>query len=288
MIYIAKRISVGNVVVLGACLGLIVFIYWQVIQDISAIALVDIDRGYVVVAPLVAGYLAWLRRSRWRNSRRSPSIAGPVVILAAMFVSHLGNDYDIIILWQSGFVIAVLGLLISFYGLGLLRDFFVPILAAFLILPVPGSVRDAVAVPLQASAAYLTTLILEVANVNVMQIGNIVEVNGVMVTIGEACDGMRLMLPIGLSMFAFVFSLPLKMEYRIVLVILSIPVAFVCNVIRLVVTSIAFGFFPESASFVHDAGGWVVIPCAVLSLYGCLRIIQWLDLPVSRWRLAIE
>lgn len=269
-------------------LVLIGFIYWTPIADILKIAMTEADRGYVIIAPFVAAYLAWLRRSRWRNTRRGPSLLGPPIILMASVVSYVGYDFDVMFMWHSGAVIGFLGLLVSFFGVRLLRDFIVPIIAMFALIPVPGTLREAIAFPLQEAAASLTVLVLNISNINAVQMGNIVEINEVMVTIGEACDGMRLMLPIGLCIYLFVFSLPLKSGTRFILILLSAPVAFLCNVGRLVITALAFGFYPESADIVHDAGGWFVIPCAVISVYGCMRLVQWLDFPVSRWRLAIE
>jgi hypothetical protein len=37
---------------------------------------------------------------------------------------------------------------------------------------------------------------------------------------------------------------------------------------------------------VHDIGGWLMLPIAVLLLLGLLRFVEWLDVSVSKWRLV--
>jgi hypothetical protein len=37
---------------------------------------------------------------------------------------------------------------------------------------------------------------------------------------------------------------------------------------------------------VHDISGWGMIPLSIVILLGLLRLIEWLDIPVSRWRLV--
>ncbi len=72
----------------------------------------------------------------------------------------------------------------------------------------------------------------------------------------------------------------------IFLIASSVPVALACNVLRLVPTSLGYGYVPEHAVLIHDVGGWLMIPAAIAVLLGLLRLVAWLDIPVSRWRLV--
>lgn len=69
------------------------------------------------------------------------------------------------------------------------------------------------------------------------------------------------------------------------LLLISIPVALVCNVFRLVPSALAYGYLPEFAEMVHDIGGWLMIPLSIGILLLMLRLVEWLDISVSRWRL---
>ena len=42
------------------------------------------DNGYIMIVPIVAAYLAWIRRSRFRYVRRRPSFSGVALVLIAV------------------------------------------------------------------------------------------------------------------------------------------------------------------------------------------------------------
>ena len=134
-------------------------------------------------------------------------------------------------------------------------------------------------------ATEVTSFVLQLLGVNAVDTGSLI-INGALVAVGEACNGMRLILPLAIVMYAFVFSLPLRWMTRGVLLFLCIPVALVCNVVRLVPTALAYGYLPEHAVVIHDLGGWLMIPLALLMLVGFLRMLAWMDISVSRYRLV--
>lgn len=97
---------------------------------------------------------------------------------------------------------------------------------------------------------------------------------------------MRLVMPIAIVMYTVVYSLPLRRAARLLLILASVPIALACNILRLIPTSLAYGFMPERAELIHDIGGWLMLPIAVLLLLGLLRFVEWLDVSVSKWRLV--
>ena len=71
------------------------------------------------------------------------------------------------------------------------------------------------------------------------------------------------------------------------LLILSPFVALLCNVIRLVPTSMVYGYGSVTAAEqFHDLAGWVMLPIALGLMVTVLRLLDWLELPVRQWRLA--
>ena len=277
--------SVVRFLICGISVGLAAQLYRAPILDIMAIANRSPDNSYVFLVPLLVAYLAWLRRSRYRLADFKPSILGPIFVAGSWILFMTGIEFDVVIFWHMAFLVALLGIMISLFGKKILRDFLPAILVAFAVVPIPGSVRTNVSLPLQSLASEVTAMILGVANVPADRVGNLIEINGVAVAVGEACNGMRLLVPLGLVIYTFVFSLPLNPITRAILIASSVPVALTCNVLRLVPTSLAYGYLPKQAELVHDIGGWLMIPIAIAVLLGLLRLVAWLDIPVSRWRL---
>lgn len=267
---------------------LIALVYREQFLDILGIAIGGIDRGYVLLVPPVAAYLMAIRWSRMRRNRKSNQGGwlGFLLVASSFLFAWIGHDRDLLAVWHLAPFIAFVGVFIAALGV---RSILV-LAPGFVILPftvpLPGMIRQKLAQPLQAMATEVTSWVLNLLGVDAMRVGNLLEINGVQVAVGEACNGMRLILPLAIVMYAFVFSLPLRAGTRTLLLALCLPVAMACNVIRLVPTALAYGYMPDHASAVHEIGGWIMIPLAIGMLVGLLRLMAWADLSVSRFRLV--
>ena len=78
--------------------------------------------------------------------------------------------------------------------------------------------------------------------------GNVLVINNEQIAVGEACNGMRMVFALVLVAYAFVFSSPLKMTTRLVLLVLSPLAALICNVVRLIPTSLVLGYSTASVA----------------------------------------
>lgn len=245
------------------------------------------DSGYVLLAPLAVVYLVWLRRSRLQYVRYRPSFWGPVIVAAGLLLTAWGFDSDVLIAWQGGIIVAMIGCVVSMTGPGVVRQFAPAFVAMFMMLPMPGRIVQQFSVPLQSLATGLTEEILRFLQADVARLGNQLIVNGTPIAVGETCNGMPMTLTLGLVIFVLVFSLPLRNGARLALLLLSPFIALFCNVLRLVPTSIMFGMDdPAAAELVYSWSGLAMIPIAILMLIGSLRFLNWLDLPITTWRLV--
>ena len=128
---------------------------------------------------------------------------------------------------------------------------------------------------------------LELFGVSAVKSGNVLVINGEQVAVGEACNGMRMVFALTLVVYAFVFGTPLKASMRLLLISLSPLIALACNVVRLVPTSLLYGYTTiERAQAFHDIAGWVMLPVALAALGLVLRTMRWLEFPVVRFRLV--
>lgn len=266
--------------------ALAALIFKEPVADLVSMIRSDPSKGYIYTVPLVFIYLSWLRKERFRLYQVQSSFFGPVMLVIALLAMVVGESMHFRFLFQMSIVFLFVAAALTFLGsrvvIAALPAFFV----LFFLVPLPGSVRQWLAVPLQNFATEVTVFVLGVLGVPAVRMGNLIEINGAAVAVGEACDGMRLVIPLALVIYGFVFSLPMKMHLRILLILVSIPVALACNVIRLVPTAMAFGYLPEYANQIHDVGGWAMIPLAIILMSAFIKTLAWLDVSVSRWRLV--
>lgn len=243
--------------------------------------------AYIFLVPFAVAYLVWLRRSRLQYVRYHPSFAGPALVAFGLFLTWWGFDRDVLISWHAGVFVSMLGCIVSMTGLRVLKQFMPAAVALFMMVPVPGRITQAASIPLQSLATGMTEEFLRFFSVDVVKLGNQLLINGEPIAVGETCNGMSMLLTLGLVSFVFVFSLPLRNRARLVLILLSPVVALLCNVLRLVPTSLLFGMEePTAAAAVYGWSGVAMIPLTIAMLLAVLKLLRWLDLPITRWRLV--
>ena len=279
----------GTIALLLVMLGLCVWTHRTPLHDILDIGLTDEEQSHIFLVPFIAAWLLWLRRGRVRWVRFRPSPWGLLAVAAGYLLSWWGFETGTQIAWHAGAGLSILGVLFSLTGLEPLRQFAPVIGVLVFALPVPGGIRQAIAIPLQGMATAVTQAMLELFGVASTRLGSVLVINGEQIAVGEACNGMRMVFAFFLVVYAFAFSTPLKLSTRLVLLSMSPVIALLCNVIRLVPTSLIFGYDNAGrAEWFHDLSGWVMLPLALIVLVSILRLFKWLELPVTPFRLALQ
>lgn len=284
-----KAWNIRDFALLAFLIALGAWLLRQPLADIFSIGLRDEEQSHIFLAPAVAAWLLWLRRTRLRYVMVQPSLLGPLVVAIGWVISWWGFQTGTQIAWHGGAVLALVGIPLSMTGSTPLHILAPVFLVLVFMLPIPGEIRHRIAHPMQELATGVTHSVLQVIGVSAVRSGNVLIINGEQVAVGEACNGMRMVFALTLVVYAFAFSSPLRMGTRIVLLGLSPAIAVVCNVIRLVPTSLIFGHgSAEMAERFHDLAGWVMLLVALAMLGGVLRLIRWLEFPVMSFRLASQ
>lgn len=255
--------------------------------DIYHIAVTDEEASHILLVPVVAAWMFWVRRARLRHCRPTGAIIGPMAVSAGIAMYLAGYNFGVQSLWHAGAVAVVLGCILSVLGKNVLFRFLPAFAVLIFLIPVPGMLRQAIAVPLQTATAAVSQAIFETMGIPVDRSGNLLIINGAEVAVAEACNGMRMVFALVLVSYAFAFSMPLRNSVR-VLVLLASPVAAIaCNVFRLVPTIWLYGFSSQGvADWFHDISGWVMLPVGFFLLLGIIRLLRWALIPVAKFNLA--
>jgi exosortase len=284
----SKPITLSRIAALAVLIMVAIWIHLTALLDIVRIGIGREEQSHVLVAPFIACWLIWLRRSRFRSLRLSPSLWGPVIVGCGWVLNWYGIETDTQAAWHASPLVTLLGCVVSVTGFQFVRQFAPAFVALVFFVPVPGAVAHTISVPLQAMATNVTQMMLEFIGVPARRVGHLLVINGEQVAVGEACNGMRMVFALWLIVYAFAFSTPLRPSVRLTLFALSPVVALLCNVVRLIPTTLVFGYGTvEQAELFHDVTGWVMLPVALLLLLGVLRTIRWIELPVMTFRLAM-
>ena len=255
--------------------------------DIFEIAYKDEEYQHIFLVPLVAVWMVWIRRMRFRYCRVTGTGVGLVAAALGWAISSYGYHHGYQSLWHGGAVMVVVGCILTVLGKQALFQFLPAVAVLVFIVPVPGLMRQRIAIPLQTWTAQITEVILEVAGIPVERSVNWLMVNGKPLEIAEACNGLRMVWPLILMSYAFSFGLPLRNSVRLVLLLASPLSAIFCNVVRILPTVWVYSHHTEDVGLkFHDASGWLMLPVAFLLLLGIIRLLDWALIPVRRYTLA--
>lgn len=253
---------------------------WNIVQR-------DDEASQVYLAPVVAAWLFWVRRESLRHYVPDNTWVGPLLVAAGWIIHRFGDLELYQSLWHFGAVVVVVGCLISVAGAGFLVRFAPAFVALCFLVPVPGRVRQAVAIPLMSVTALVTEHVLELVGVAVERSGNVLRVNGADVMIAEACNGLRMVFSLVIVSYAFAYGSPLRNGVRLAIVLASPVTAILANVVRLAPVVWSFGVFStETAIVIHDVSAWLMLPFAFLGLLGLMRLLRWAQVPISPYILA--
>lgn len=251
-------------------------------SDLAWRATHDEEASHVLLVPLIAAWLVYVRRSRLARVRPGGFWVGPALVAAGGFLYWYGDTYFNWAAWHLGAVAVALGAGLTTLGADALRRFLPAVLVLAFMVPLPGRVRSALAQPLQTATARVTQTVLEGAGSEAVRSGNLLSINGVDVTVAEACAGMRMTHALLLVSYAFAFATPLRWWVRALVIALSPVFAVLCNVLRLIPTVWSYGeFSADVADAVHDLGGWVMLFVGYFLLTGLVRAMEWLDVPIA-------
>ncbi len=139
------------------------------------------------------------------------------------------------------------------------------LLFLFLMLPLPNRVQGWVTQPLQNWATTSAVFGLETIGYEVVQQGNTIILNDTSVGVAEACSGLRMLTAFVVISALIVLLVERRWWQKMIVLASSIPVAFLCNTIRLIITAIAFTYLDTQQweKTFHDFGGLAMMPLAL-------------------------
>ncbi len=254
--------------------------YWPVLVSLARDWRRDDNYSVGVLVMPAALYLLWLERRALKKCTLRPSWWG----LAVLALAELGRWYGLTRLFESGeryaFVLTIVGLVLLVAGWQVFRRTFWILSFLFLMVPLPGKVHNLISGPLQGLATSGAVFTLELLGVVVQREGHVMVLNGdTPVAVAEACSGLRMLTAFVVvsAVLAYVVSRP--RWQKTVLVLLSVPVAIACNLLRLTITAELFLYTGSATAerFFHDFAGLVMMPMAFGLLWAGLGIMAWLE-----------
>ncbi len=244
------------------------------LQEIWGIWMRSDEYSSGLLVPLLGGYVLWTRRRQIEDVEIKPApVLGSIAFLVAFSAQFFGLFY----MYRSAELLAIIlsiwALVLWLAGKKMLLQTAGVLLFLLMMLPLPGRVQSTITLPLQKWSTDSAVFCLEMLGYPVVQEGNIIQIGDTRVAVAEACNGLR-MITAFFVIGALVALLAKRAWWEKVIILAScLPIALVCNTVRLAVTAIAFTRLSGERwqQLFHDFGGYAMMPLAlglvILQLY---------------------
>ena len=200
-----------------------------------------------------------------------------VILVAFSIISYLISlQLQIPTITSLATVMTILSILIYLTGTKSLKKLITPIILLVIIIPIPNQIYSMLTLPMQLKASQASEIIISLFNVPILREGNVINIPEKSFQVVEACSGMRSIITLmTLSLTMAYFTLTKNISKSLLLTS-SIPIAFLVNIIRVVVMVLAFHFFKMdlTAGTIHTIMGLVIFGIALLILFMLTRILE--------------
>ena len=265
-------IAVGLLLVLTTA-----WAYWDTIVSLLKEWQSNDDYSAGQLVPMVGVFFVWVERERLRKCVLRPCWWGILVVFAAVAARIFGLLFMYESAERYSLALIIAGLVLVVGGKQVVRVMWWALLFLFLMVPLPGKIHNMISGPLQSMATSGAVFLLEAFGVRVSQLGNVIVLNQkVSMSVVEACSGLRMLTAFVIVAGFIAYMVKRSRMQKAIIFLSGVPVAVICNILRLFVTGILFltASTEVAEKFFHDFAGIVMMPVAVMLLFGELWLMD--------------
>lgn len=240
--------------------------------------------------PLIFGVSFWLM---WRSRSavidaplRPANAAGGTLLLLGVAMYTLGRTQRILQFEVLSLIVLIAALLLLLRGWAALRAWAFPLCFMLFTVPLPGVMVQAVTMPLKTAVSISAETLMHAAGYPIGRSGVILTVGPYQLLVADACAGLNSMFTLEALGLLYMNLMGYTDRLRnVLLAVLVVPIAFVANVIRVIVLILVTYHFGDEAGqgFVHDFAGMLLFGVGLVMLF---VTDHWLGRVLSRRKAA--
>ena len=231
-----------------------------------------------LVAPIAAAIL-WQRRDTLAAVPIRPSPVGAAAVLGLLGLRYYAYDVNQLWLENATMVLVVAALTLALGGWRLLWWAAPGLLFLAFLLPLPQSINQAMAGPLQSLATVASSALLVATGLPVVTEGNVIHLGEQPLEVARACNGLSILMSFVTLVTATVILVrDFPLWQRIALLLSTVPIALLSNVLRITATAWCYHLFGSKFGdkVAHDTAGWMMMPVALALVWIELKVMSWL------------
>lgn len=253
-------------------LGLgILSVFWLVFSDGIAEIVKSWEReeySYGYMIPFISAFFLWQQKDRLELLPFPGSWGGVVLVLFGIGLYILGGLGAVVDIQAYGFIVALLGIALSYTGVQGFKVIFIPLAILFFMVPLPGFLYQSLSNELQLVSSKIGVWLIRMFGISVFLEGNVIDLGAYKLQVVEACSGLRYLFP--LTTLSFIAAYLFKVEFwkRALVFLSSIPITVLMNSFRIGTIGIMVEYWgiEMAEGFLHDFEGWAVFMSCIAVL----------------------
>ena len=198
---------------------------------------------------MAVAWLFWRERAAFTLPNPRPSLlAGGATLAFGLVLYAVGRSLEFYQPEVFSLIPVLAGTLLVMHGPRTLRRLWFPLLFLLFAVPLPGSLLDAILVPLKQQVSVVVEAILHGLGYPVGRTGVVLSIGQYQLLIADACSGLASMIALSGVGVLYVYLVGhASVLHNVVLLLSELPIAFVSNVLRVIILMLGTYYFGEDA-----------------------------------------
>ncbi len=262
---------------LPVTLGLLVLYVPSIIDLSQTFWRTDIGgHGPIILAVVV--WLLWRERAALFGPQQDTPMprAGWTLIGVGLLLYVLGRSQEFFQFEVGSMIPLLYGVVLALRGKQVAKRLWFPIFFLCFFVPLPGSLLDAILIPLKQQVSSIVEWLLHLLGYPVARSGVVLTIGPYQLLIADACSGLNSMIAlsgVGL-LFIYLIKHP-STAYNLVLLFAILPIAFLANIMRVTLLMLVTYHFGDGAGQAfHDYAGYLEIVFAFGAFFAFDAIVS--------------
>jgi exosortase B len=237
------------------------------------------EQAHGPIVLVVALYLIWQHRSVFtQDSIVPPSLGemawGWILLVIGLLAYALGRSQDILIFEIGSQIPVILGALLITLGIRAARTLWFALFFLVFMIPLPGFFVDAATGPLKQYISIISENVLYAVGYPIARSGVTLTVGPYQLLVADACSGLHSMFSLSAMGLLYLYLMQhTRISRNLVIMAAILPIAFVANVVRVMVLVLVTYHLGDEAGqgFLHGFAGIMLFVIALLFLF----VLDW-------------
>jgi len=272
--------SGADIVVLGLLLAGFALLYLPSYLELARSVWSTDEQGHGPIILAVSIWLFYNKRLELAALPARPVLWLGVPILVVGLVAYaLGRSQSFLMLEVGSQLLVLTALILLFMGRGALRLVWFPLFFMVFMTPFPEALVAIVTGPLKSAVSTVAANLLYALGYPVSRVGVILNVGQYQLLVADACAGLNSMFTLeALGLLYMNLMKYTSVARNVTLAILVIPIAFMANIVRVMILVLVTYHFGDAAGqgFVHGFAGMVLFIVGLVLVLTVDHVLGWI------------